>query len=162
MALRMRHEQRNYMNTASGGSAVWSLINEGFTDFSESKNSVEYTRTYVADNIERSDVTGYAPATSYSCDVYDDDPVVKKIVAITDGELMGDATAVSIVQFNTFDETAPNSKIFKAVRRRWTVIPDGKAGGAGTDALIYTGTLKAGGAMVSGTFDEAGKTFTEV
>jgi len=40
----------------------------------------------------------------------------------------------------------------------YAVIPDGK--GEGGDALVYTGTLKAAGELVMGTFDPQAKTFT--
>ncbi|MCL2517926.1 MAG: hypothetical protein FWF15_05125 [Oscillospiraceae bacterium] len=161
MSLRLRNEQKNYMDVGTFATPNYAYINEGFTDFSESKNSVEYARTYIGDKSERTNVTGYAPSVSYACDVYDEDPVVQAVVEITDKEMLGSDTERDIVQYNTFDEETAGSGIYKAIKRRWAVIPDSKAGGVGTDALIYTGAMKAVGAIIEGSFDISSKTFTE-
>ena len=40
----------------------------GFTEFSMSKNPVEYSRRYIDEKTERNDVVAYAPSISYSFD----------------------------------------------------------------------------------------------
>lgn len=126
------------------------LIGEGFTSFSESKNPKEYSRHYVHERSERTDTTGFSPSIAYSCDVYSGDPVVQKIVEITDREIIGTEAQVNIVSVNTWNNTA--------FRRKYSIIPDGK--GDGTDALIYSGNFKAAGDNEAGTWDASSKKFT--
>ena len=47
---------------------------------------------------------------------------------------------------------------YTAYQRTYSIIPDSK--GSGTDALIYTGTIKSAGDMKKGTFNMSTKTFT--
>ncbi|MDE6502057.1 MAG: hypothetical protein K2L10_08240 [Ruminococcus sp.] len=52
----------------------WQLPNgsfqrmEGFTDLGYSQNPKEYSRQYVDEEFERTDIVGYAPSISYSFD----------------------------------------------------------------------------------------------
>ncbi len=133
------------------------LIGEGFTAFPEAKNPVEYTRKYINDKTERTDVIGYAPSISYSCDAIKDDPCVQKIMEITDKEYLGVNTYVEIVNVNCWEQT--NSNEYKACKRTYAVIPDTK--GDGTEALIYSGTLKAVSDPVYGAFNRSTFTFIE-
>jgi len=161
MALVLRHQWESYMaiTTGTGQSATTTnnLIGEGFTTFPESKNPKEYTRKYVSDKTERTDVIGYAPSISYSCDVIDTDPVIQEIIKITDGELLGTATHRDIISVNLFEPTETTGS-YKATKRTYAIIPDGK--GDGTDALIYTGTMKAVSDIITGSFARSSKTFT--
>ena len=47
----------------------------GFTEFSQNKNPIEYSRKYVDEQTERNDVVGYAPSISYSFDRFSDNAV---------------------------------------------------------------------------------------
>ena len=149
MAIVKRAERQHYMNTGTAGSPVWSLIGEGFTDFTESKNAVSFQRRYIHEKTRRTDVTGYAPVIDYEMEVYTDNPVIEKIRAISDGEAVGDGAKVDVLTVDLFDETS-TAGVYRAVRRLYTVIPD--ESGKGTDALCYSGTLKAVGDLEAGTF----------
>ena len=70
---------------------------KGFTDMSQSKNPKEYSRQYVDEYFEQTDVTGYSPSISYGFDQYVGNPVHEDIVAITDGEMIGNDAVRSIV-----------------------------------------------------------------
>lgn len=150
-----RNQWASYMNTGTGDQESYSLIGDGFTQLSESKNPKEYSRQYVNMASEATDVVGYAPSIAYSCDVYSGDPCIKKILEITDGEYVGTDAHVSIVNVNRWDgdETAR-----VATRRKYAVIPDSK--GDGTDALVISGSFKAVGDIEKGTFNETTKAFT--
>lgn len=151
-----RSEVRSYMNTAAASSAEsYTLMGEGFTSLSESKNAQEYSRKYVHENTERTDVVGYAPSVAYSVDVYTNNPVIQRIRDVTDKELVGTAAQVDIVTVEHFDGEATARK---AVKRRYAIIPDAK--GDGTDALVYTGSFRAVGDLIEGTWSEEGNTFT--
>lgn len=156
--LAMRAKLAHYMDTsADAANPVWSRIGEGFTDFTESKNAQEYTRQYINEQTETTDVTGYSPSIAYSADVYDDDPVCQKVVEISDDELVGDAAQVEIVTANEYEITG-NETACTAYKRTYSVIPDQK--GSGVQQLVYTGTLRAVGDQVKGTFNPETKTFT--
>jgi hypothetical protein len=154
----MRAKLAHYMDTsADAANPVWSRIGEGFTDFTESKNAQEYTRQYINEQTETTDVTGYSPSIAYSADVYDDDPVCQKVVEISDDELVGDAAQVEIVTANEY-EISGSETTCTAYKRTYSVIPDQK--GSGVQQLVYTGTLRAVGDQVKGTFNPETKTFT--
>ena len=131
------------------------LIGEGFTNLSEAKNAKEYTRHYIHEKSERSDVTGYAPSLSYSCDAVKGDPVVDDIMYITDHELIGNDTHRIVVTYYPNDGTATTRPAYARV---YAIIPD--ASQDGVDALIYTGTFKAVGDRIHGTYNETQKSFS--
>jgi hypothetical protein len=93
----------------------------------------------------------------YEFEVYGGNPAIEKLRAITDHELVGDEARVEILCADLFDETE-TSGVYRAVKRSYSVIPD--ECGDGTDALVYTGTLKAVGDLVTGSFVKSTGTFT--
>lgn len=121
----------------------------GFTSMSEGKNSSEYSRQYVDESSERSDVVGYAPSIDYEFDRYTNDPVQEKIAKVTDDELLGSDAQVTVVMVDLFETKADDANTCTARKRDWSVIPDTE--GDGTDALIYKGSLKAAGEIIKGT-----------
>ena len=156
MALVMRADLAHYMDTSATTTPSYSRIGEGFTDFTESKNAQEYTRQYIDEQTQTTDVVGYSPSIAYSADIYSDDPVCQKIVAITDGELIGEEAQVEIV---TADESTISSTVTTCTgyKRTYSVIPDQK--GSGVQQLVYTGTLRAVGDQVVGTWTPSSKSF---
>lgn len=151
----LRCQWEAYMECGSSDAATFNLIGEGFTSFPEAKNPKEYTRKYVNYKTEKSDVIGYSPSIEYSCDMVCDDPVVKEIVSIHDNELVGTATHRKIVTVNRWEESGGSCPAYERV---FAIIPGSK--GEGTDALVYTGTMKAASDIVKGTFNVSTKTFT--
>lgn len=154
-----RSELRSYMNVSTGDvAAVYELIGEGFTSLTEAKNPKEYSRQYIHEKTERTDVVGYAPSLDYSVDIYTNNKVIKRIREITDKEMIGTDAQVSIVTVEMFsDSTVDNTKCV-AYERKYAVIPDSK--GDGVEALVYSGTFKAVGDIVTGTFNVDTKAFT--
>ena len=154
-----RAELQSYMDVSTTSTAQLELIGEGFTSLTEAKNPKEYSRQYIHEYTERTDVVGYAPTLTYSVDAHTNNPVIAKIQKVTDEELTGSDAQVNIVSVNTFDTTGSgNSATCAAFRRKYAIIPDGK--GDGTDALIYTGAFRAVGDIEKGTFNPSDKTFT--
>ena len=149
MAIVNRAERKHYLNTGSLGVPVWSPIGEGFTEFMESKNAVSCSRRYIHETTKRTDVTGYAPVIDYEFEVYSDNPVIELLREITDRELCGERAQVDVLTVDLFSETAA-SGVYRAFRRRYSVIPD--ECGEGTDTLCYTGTMKAVGDVVHGVY----------
>jgi hypothetical protein len=152
-----RSEFRSFMNTAAAGAAspTYTLMGEGFSSLTEAKNPKEYSRQYVHEKTERTDVVGYATSLAYTLDAYTENPVIARLREVHDKEQIGTAAQVEIVNVNLFDGAAGTRPAFK---RNYNVIPDSK--GDGTDALVYSGTLKAAGDITFGTWAESTNTFT--
>lgn len=157
MAIVNRAERKHYLNTGTENSPVWSQIGEGFTEFVESKNAVSYGRRYIHEATKRTDVTGYAPVIDYEFEVYRDNAVIEVLREITDLEMCGDRAQVDVLTVDMFDETE-TSGVYRAIRRRYSVIPD--ECGEGTDTLCYTGTMKAVGDIIPGTYVASTGIFT--
>lgn len=120
----------------------------GFTSMSEGKESKEYSRQYVDEATERTDVVGYATAISYEFDFYTNNLVHKTIAQIADDEITGTDAQVEILTVDLF-ETEATATTAPARLRTFSVIPD--SSGDGTDALIYSGTFKAASDFSKGT-----------
>ncbi len=157
MAIVNRAERKHYLNTGTEASPVWSSIGEGFTEFMESKNAVSYGRRYIHEATKRTDVTGYAPVIDYEFEVYRNNAVIEVLREITDLEMCGDRAQVDVLTVDLFDETEV-SGAYRAIRRRYSVILD--ECGEGTDALCYTGTMKAVGDIIPGTYVVSSGIFT--
>ena len=116
-----------------------------FTEFSTSKNAQEYSRSYIDEDGETTDVTGYSEEKSYVFDQYTDNPVHEKIVDITENEKTGNDALVKIL---VVDKTKPIDNGYKARLRTYAVIPD--TDGDDTNAYTYSGTLRQNAAFTVG------------
>ena len=121
---------------------------EGFTELSNSKGTKEYTRRYVDEDFERTDVSGYSPEISYAFDRYKAHPVLDDIIYITENELIGQAMVRDFVIFDMTTAVSNNGTTWTAEgkMRKWAVIPD--TDGDTTDCMTYSGTFKCRGEMV--------------
>lgn len=127
---------------------------KGFTKLETEKNPSEYSRQYVDELFEETDVTGYSPAVTYEFDRYADDPVHQDMVILTDEEKVGDDAIRTLIMA---DLALPNTDgSFPAISRDFAVIPDSE--GDGTDAYIYTGSFRAKGEKVMGSVQITGDT----
>lgn len=119
---------------------------KGFTDFTVSKNPTEYSRKYVDESFEQSDVVGYSPSVSFALDVIKGNKVAEDIENISVKESVGEdiVRSIVIVDLSKRDETK-----FDAVMRDFSVIIDTE--GSGTDAYQISGTLKAKSNVITGT-----------
>lgn len=126
-----------------------------FTQLAQSKNPQEYSRKYVDEATQRTDVTGFAPEISYGFDKHRNDPVLTDIVKITNEELYGAEAIREIINVDTVTG--------EAYKRDYTVSP----GSEGDDANIYkySGSFKANGEQIKGTASSSDDwqtvTFTE-
>ena len=153
MGLVTRRDMRSYLLV----NGVYHEIGEGFTDFTENKNPKEYSRQYIHESAERTDLVGFAPSVTYAFDVFDADAVQEVLMEIMLSEAVGDAAAVTVV--TAFLHKPCDGDRVEAIRREYTVCPAKL--GAGTEALICSGTLKARGDACKGTFDVAALQFIE-
>lgn len=116
-----------------------------FTEISKSKNPTEYSRTYVDEDGEVTDVTGFSEEISYAFDLHAGNLVHEKLVDITDNEKTGDNALVQILQVD-FTKTIGDG--YEARLRTYSVVPDTE--GDSTDAYTYSGSFKKNGNMTVG------------
>ena len=119
---------------------------KNFTEFTVSKNPVNYSRQYIDEDFKRNDVVSYAPSVSYSFDYDSESPSHSVIVNITDNEKLGADALVDII----FVDISTEDQIQQpASKRKWTVVPDKE--GSDSTAYDYSGTLYANGKRIAGT-----------
>lgn len=139
-ALKQRSDKVAFYGVPGEASGVTYHRMAGFTDTSISKNPTEYSRRYVDEDAEQTDVTGYSPAIAYAFDSYVGNAVHEDIAKIADGELIGTAAVRSIIVVDmTTTGTAENSR--KGIMRDYAVIPDSE--GDSTDAYTYSGNMRS-------------------
>ncbi len=144
-----RSDKLAFLGAKSGDSVVYHRL-KNFTEFSVSKNPVNYSRQYIDEDFERNDVVSYAPSISYSFDYDNENAAHGVIVGITDGESVGDNAIVDMV----FVDLSTNSDgTCSAALRSWSVIPERE--GSDTDAYDYSGTFRANGKNVIGSATSA-------
>ncbi|MEG0904446.1 MAG: hypothetical protein RSD97_09685 [Lachnospiraceae bacterium] len=151
-----RHKRLSFMKVE----AIKHARMTGFTSLTESKESKEYSRQYVDEETERTDVVGYATGVDYEFDRHTNTPVHSILAEIADEEIVGTDAQVNIVTVDLFEPVGTDANVCKARMRTYSVIPD--SSGDGTDALIYSGSLKAAGEITHGsaTTDDKWKTCT--
>lgn len=115
----------------------------GFTEFSTAKNPIEYSRQYVDEETEFTDVVGYSPSVSYEFDLFTENPVHLDIADIADNERVGAEAVRTIILVDM------ESSTHTAVKRDFAVIPDSE--GSSMEAYTYSGNFKVKGEKVFGT-----------
>ena len=139
----MRADRKMFMGVGEGSQTIHRM--RGFSSLSESKNPVEYTRKYVDEKFETTDVTGVSPSYDFTFDMMTPNAVLDDLAGIIDGEKLG-TDAVRTFYCVDFHKEVDGG--FYCVKRDFAVI--GSAVGDGTDALTYSGTLRVKTAAVEG------------
>lgn len=116
---------------------------KGFDDITTSKNPREYSRQYVDEEFEQTDVVGYNPSISFGFDRFLDDAVHDDIVSIFNNELVGADAVRPIVMVDMSTE----EKI--AIKRDFSVVAESE--GSGVDLYKYSGSLRVKGNKIEGT-----------
>ena len=141
-----RSDKVSFFGNMGTGTETFNRM-RGFTTLSGSKNPKEYTRQYVDEEFETTDVTGYSPSIEFGFDQYSGDLVHDEMVEILDGEKTGTEARRNIV---TVDFSQPvNGGGYKATKREYAIIGD--ADGDSMDAYTYSGTFRATGLRIEGT-----------
>ena len=118
----------------------------GFTSATVNRNPIEYSRQYIDEDFERSDIIGYKTALDYEFDMFKDNPVHQEIAAISDGELTGNNAVRPVIMV---DFSTEKNGVCKAIKRDFSIIPSREGEGFGT--YIYSGQMKSNGKKLSGT-----------
>ena len=155
-----RSDKVSFFGNVTGGTETFNRM-RGFTTLSGSKNPSEYSRQYVDEEFETTDVTGYSPSIEFGFDQYAGDLVHDELVEILDNEETGTSARRNIV---TVDFSQPvQGGGYKATKREYSIIGDTE--GDSMDAYTYSGTFRATGKTIKGTAtmnaDSSVATFTE-
>ena len=141
-----RSDKVSFFGNMSTGTETFNRM-RGFTTLSGSKNPKEYSRQYVDEEFEVTDVTGYSPSFEFGFDQYKDDVVHEEMVEILDSEKTGTEARRNIV---TVDFSQPvQGGGYKATKRSYSIIGDTE--GDSMDAYTYGGTFRATGKRITGT-----------
>ena len=141
-----RSDKVSFLGCLADGSETFNRM-RGFTTLSGSKNPTEYSRRYVDEEFETTDVTGYSPSLDFGFDQYVGDVVHEEMVEILDNEKLGTEARRNIVTVDFSQEAGEGN--YKAVKREYAIIGD--AEGDSMDAYTYSGTFKATGKRIVGT-----------
>ena len=141
-----RSDKVSFLGCLDGSTETFNRM-RGFTTLSGAKNPIEYSRQYVDEEFETTDVVGFSPSIDFGFDQYTDDAVHEEMVEILDGEYTGTEARRNIV---TVDFSQPvQGGGYKAVKREYAIIGD--AEGDSMDAYTYSGTFKSTGKRIEGT-----------
>ncbi len=141
-----RHEKVAYygVRDAEGNEVFHRMC--GFTKMDTAKNPVEYTRRYIDESFEQTDVVAFSPSIAFAFDRYSENPVHDDIVALSDNEILGTDAVRSIViaDMSTKDE---NGKV-DAIKRDFSVMVETE--GSSLDAYTLGGTMSTKGEKIFG------------
>lgn len=140
-----RCDKLAFYGVKSGSETIYKRMS-GFTDMSVSKNAKEYTRQYIDEEFEQSDVVGYSPSIAFAFDSYSDNDVHNDIIKISDEELTGSDAVRDIIIVDTTNGN--NTEGYYAIKRSFAVVLEGE--GNGTEAYQCSGTFKVKGEKTFG------------
>lgn len=132
--------------TESGTTTTTIVYNrmKKFTQFSCSKNPIEYSRQYVDEPFQQTDVVGFSPSYSYAFDKHKNLAVQEDIVGITNGEKLGDEAIRTIIIVDTTEATeSSGTYTATALKRDYSIIPNSE--GDNINVYTYSGNFKAHG-----------------
>lgn len=121
---------------------------KGFKSLSKKRNPKEYTRQYVDEAFETTDIVGISISQDFEFDQVKDSPLHDYLVDIIENEKLGSDAMVNIVQVD-FSKVPTVAGTYPAVKRAFALIAD--SDGDGVEAYTYTGSFKVAGNKVEGT-----------
>ena len=138
-----RHKILAFYGVPGANSSVTYHRMKKFTQFTHTKNPIEYSRQYVDEPFQQTDVVGFAPAYSYAFDKHTDLDVQSDIIDITNNEKLGDDAVRTIILVDTTTATGTTTLTADAYKRDYSVIPNTE--GDNINIYTYSGDLKARG-----------------
>ena len=142
-----RHEKVAYYGiTDESGNVVYHRMC-GFTKMSTSKNPIEYSRRYIDESFEQTDIVAISPSIAFTFDRYSGNPVHDDIIKISDNEILGDGAVRSIVVADL--STVNENGNCRAVKRDFSIMVETE--GDSMDAYTLSGTMSTKGEKITGT-----------
>jgi hypothetical protein len=157
-----RSDKVAFYGVVSGATTTYHRM-QGFTDMNKSLNPTEYSRQYVDEAFEQTDVVRYSPSFAFTFDQYKGNAVHDDIAKLADDEVVGTSAVRSIILVDFTKEATVTPGTFEAIKRDFSVIAESEGGS--TDAYTYSGTLRVKGEKIKGTAETTDDwltlTFTE-
>lgn len=142
LKLKKRSEKLAFLEVKLGDKETGYCRLEGFTTQTFNANAKEFTRQYVDEDTERTDVTGYSESVNYNFDQYIGQPALSEIVKITENELTGTDAVRNILLVDMTSNTSGGQ--YEATLRAYAIVPS--SNGDTTDCMTYSGDFKSRGA----------------
>lgn len=142
LKLKKRSEKLAFMEIKTGSSSSYCRL-EGFTTQTHNANATEYSRRYVDEDTERTDVTGYSESINYNFDHYLHQPALEEIVKITENELTGTDAVRNILLVDMTSNSGSSDAQYTATMRPYAIVPS--SNGDTTDCMTYSGDFKSRG-----------------
>ena len=111
MGLVLRANRKMFMGVGENPQTYNRLT--GFTDLTESKNPIEYTRKYVDEPFETTDTTGMSSSWTYSFDLETPNEVLQDLASISEDEIIGSEANREFINVH-FDEPAEGGEGYVA------------------------------------------------
>lgn len=141
-----RHDKLSFMQDKTEATKFNRM--RAFTSLSTATNPKEYSRKYVDEPFDTTDVVGYSPSKDFTFDQIKGDKVHEDLVEIIEGEKLGAAAHKQVVVVDLSSPGTPTGT-FKAKSRKFAII--GGNHGDSADAYTYSGTMKVVGKPITGT-----------
>jgi hypothetical protein len=152
----MREEMLYYLDVGTTAAPSLKLMGDGFLTAGMALNPTAYSRSYVNLPVTVSDTTGYAPAISYTGDIYSEDEAIK---FVTDAGLNRETgKRANIVEVYTWI-AGTKTGFYKALKYPVSVNPSTYGANSGGSTLDFAGSLNAVGEGITGEFDPVDKKF---
>ena len=141
-----RHEKVAYYGIKDNDGNITYHRMCGFTKMDTSKNPVEYSRRYIDESFEQTDVVAISPSITFTFDRYAGNPVHDDIIKISDNEILGTDAVRSIVLVDVSQKDEAGK--CPAILRDFSVMVETE--GNSTDAYTLSGTMSTKGEKVFG------------
>lgn len=152
----MRYEVADYLSVDDG----YELMGLGFETVNESPNAQSSSKTYINQRSQSSFVKSYQREFSYSADMIKSEKALMALHDVNRQNMTGADAMFEYVRVDLYDPASGDTaNTFKA--RKFIVSNEvSSIEGAGGENMTFSGTLKAFGDPVEGTFNTQTKTFT--
>lgn len=155
----LRNMIADYLNcTSDGESDDWQLMGTGFSSLNENPNAQEQQTTYINQKTSSTYVKGYQTEFSYNCDLIKSEKAVMALYAVGRDHLTGTGAMFEYVRVDLYDPVGSGGTSYKARKFIVSAVPSSTEGDGG-NYITGSGTLKAVGDPVQGTFDTKALTF---
>lgn len=156
----MRYEIADYLSVED----VFELMGIGFDSLNENPNAQSNAKTYINQKTQSSFIKGYQREFPYTADMIKSEAALMALYNVSRNNLTGADAMFEYVRVDLYDPVLVDGKastsVFKA--RKFIVSNEVSSNeGNGGENMTLSGTLKAFGDPVEGTFDITKKTFTE-
>jgi hypothetical protein len=156
----MRYDVADYMDVSSEqDGSDYALLGAGVNSLNESPNAQESTKTYVNDKNSTTITRSYQTEFSFEAELIVEEEALMKIYDIARNQKTGSDAQVNYVRVELFEAVEGQANTYKA-RKFVTSVVVTDIAGAGGEELVESGSLKAVGDFVDGTFNTSTRTFT--